>query len=87
MEKKVEIPKSVADCARYNKRGNHVRKQQTKEFLVAARFPFQYGTEQGICHGGSLVEVESIFLSSPLSSEGSKEKNRRHEVYKIKSDD
>lgn len=47
-----------------------MRKQQTKEFAVVVRFPFQYGPEQGISHsesGGSLAEGESLFLHQRYS--------------------
>ena len=69
-----------------------MRKQQTKEFPIAARFPFQYGPEQAISHsesGGSLAEGEPAFLHQHYSHLRAIRKrfSERHQVYKIKSDD
>lgn len=75
-----------------NQRGTHVRKQQTKEFPVMARFPFRYGPKQGFSHsksGGSLAEGESAFLHQHYSHLRAVRKrfSVRYQEYKIKSDD
>lgn len=68
-----------------------MRKQQTKEFPVAARFPFQYRPERGISFeaGGSLAEGESAFLCQHYSHLRAVRKrfSERRRVYNIKSDD